>query len=160
MRQHKSDKAFTLYWYEEIICEAASLYFLEYAAKNWRQCALFPMNPGFSHGLADYLAALLEEKGNDVFRQCNTQAKLRAYEQYQSTDRATHLNERNQVYRRLSADPSQLAAVCPYMDYLRRDRLTIDFDRWLQAKDCALLRDLRAIQPVKPTAAACRTGLR
>ena len=31
IRQHKKDKEFSLKWFEEITCEAASLYFLQYA---------------------------------------------------------------------------------------------------------------------------------
>ena len=46
-RQRKINKEFTLSWFEEIVCEAVSLYFLKYASERWSNCQLSQWSPSF-----------------------------------------------------------------------------------------------------------------
>ena len=56
IRQHKVNKDFTLKWFEEITCEAASMYFLQYAAINWKKCRLSKLDPSFCTSIESYLS--------------------------------------------------------------------------------------------------------
>ncbi|MBQ8624220.1 MAG: hypothetical protein IJ424_07625 [Oscillospiraceae bacterium] len=150
MRQRKIDKDFTLSWFEEIVCEAVSLYALEYASKNWHKCQLSANRPTFFQNHKSYLDGELLKDYTDVFKQCNTVEKLRAYElqELPESQRETHRLERNIIYRAISTNPVELKCILDYTKYIEINGVTIDFDKWFQDNPCNLIKELKAIQPV------------
>lgn len=151
MYQTKANKDVTLSWFEEIVCEAASLYALEYASKEWLKCQLSKNSPAFFQSHKSYLDGELLKDYTDVFKRCNTVEKLKAYElqELPENQRETHRLERNIVYRAISANPLELKNVLDYTKYIENNGVTIDFDKWLQDAPCHFLEELKAIQPVE-----------
>lgn len=149
IRQHKQDKEFSLKWFEEIICEAVSLYFLQYAAMNWKDCRLSIGDPMYAKAIATYLNNCLSKLTTDSFQKCDTAEKLKLNESVMEEDRAGHWEERNRIYKAISDAPLDLKVACEYPKYLKDDGITIDFDQWIQDYDCRLLRVFKEIMPVK-----------
>ena len=147
IRQHKINKEFTLSWFEEIVCEAMSLYALQWSAENWKDCSLSLMNPQFSNAIKRYLEEELKAEGNDVFQKCETFEMLVHYEKEHSTDRPTHKNERNQLYFEIAKNPAYCLCVCDYHRYIEKNGITIDFERWEMDNPCALIKFLHSLQP-------------
>ena len=42
-----------------------------------------------------------------------------------------------------------LRVLCDYMNYLQKDKVTLDFDRWIRDNNCVLLQAFKTIVPVK-----------
>ena len=149
LRQSKSDRTFTLKWFEEIVCEAVSLYALDYSTKNWNHCSLSRIVPDFDLSISGYLQNQLAQSGTDVFHGCKTIESLATYEQNLCYNRETHRSERNELYGVISLVPRNTRILGNYMDYLESNNLTIDFRRWLLDYPCSLLETLNDIQPVR-----------
>ena len=98
-RQYKEKKEFTLRWFEEIVCEAMSLYALEYSSRNWQCCQLSKINPSFAQSIESYLNDELAKGFTEEFKNCDSVAKLIEYEKGDMPDsqRQTHGAERNFV---------------------------------------------------------------
>ena len=150
MHQTKPNRNITLSWFEEIVCEAASLYALEYASKEWLKCLLSKNSPAFFQSHKSYLDGELLKDYTDVFKRCNTVEKLKAYEllRLPETQRQTHRLERNTIYKAISTNPVELKCILDYTKYIESNGVTIDFDKWLQDAPCHFLEELKAIQPV------------
>ena len=150
-RQCKENKEFTLSWFEEIVCEAMSLYSLEHSSRNWQGCSLSKCDPQFNEKIGSYLSNELAIGFTDELKKCNTVAKLIEYEKSKmpADQRESHGAERNLVYRAISANPLELKCILNYTKYIEDDGVVIDFGRWIQAEPCDLLNCLQQIQPVK-----------
>ncbi len=149
IRQYKTNKDFTLSWFEELVCEAMSLYALELSVKNWSECELSIRAPSFSFAIEKYLNAELSRIGSNEFSSCNTPERLAYYEQELNYLRESRRNERNLLYRAISNHPDNVKILCHYMEYLNPDDLTIDFDRWIKDTPSALLDVCKEIYPIK-----------
>ena len=145
--QHKDNKNITLSWFEEIVCEAVSLYFLKWASDNWHLCELYQSNPWYSKSIADYLNNELNKKGTTEFINCTSLDALRRYEQTLSTNRETHRNERNYLYQYILKEPTQSKCFCDYTRYIDSNGITIDFNKWLDMENSQLLRIAASLQP-------------
>lgn len=151
MHQTKENKDITLSWFEEIVCEAVSLYALEYASKEWSKCALSQYNFDFAINHRTYLDNELKCEYNDDFKLCDSIEKLKKHEEQKMPEnqRATHATERNMVYAAISKNPLELRCVLNYTKYIESNGVTIDFNKWLQEDSSNLLQELKKIQPVK-----------
>ncbi len=148
MRQHKVDKDFTLSWFEEIVCEAMSLYALQFAAKEWSQCQLSRINPSYTESFENYLNNELSQKGTDILQQCTTVELLKEYEVHHSTDRATHRDERNELYYAILRYPSDCKYFCDYSKYVDdKTNLIINFYEWENNNPCQMIKVLHKLQP-------------
>ena len=150
IRQRKENKGFTLSWFEEIVCEAISLYALEYASKEWGKCKLAEIQPLFAQSYAAYLSQELTKTFTNEFEQCNTIEKLIEYERkgFPENQRESHRVERNFVYRAISHNPQEVKCVIDYTRYVEGNGVTIDFKKWIQEDNSNFLKELRKIQPV------------
>jgi len=150
MYQTKENKNITLSWFEEIICEAISLYALEYAVNNWDKCKLSKINPTFFNSHRTYLENELNLEYTNGFKQCDSVEKLKNYEfqKFPENQRQTHKNERNIVYKAISANPLDLKCILSYTKYIENNGVTINFEQWIQDNPCHLLKVLKAVQPV------------
>lgn len=148
LRQYKNDKNFTLSWFEEIVCEALSLYFLHWSSENWQSCELGKLYPNFKYSLKEYLINELKRSGNDVFKNCTTIQQLLIYEKnFAAAFRETHLNETNALFYQIIKDPEACSCFCEYVNYLNSDNLTLDFVRWGQENNNLMIRFLSTLQP-------------
>ena len=80
LHQTKSNKDITLSWFEEIVCEAVSLYSLEYASNEWYKCGLAKHNPTFNQSNKEYLDNELKSPSSNAFQSCDSIEKLKYYE--------------------------------------------------------------------------------
>lgn len=148
IRQHKDDKNFTLSWFEEIVCEAMSLYALKFASKNWEQCKLYENNSSFASNIDNYLCNELKKTGTDTFRQCITVELLKEYEAHCCDERETRRNERNSLYYSITIRPSDCRYFCDYINYVnQQNKITIDFNKWEKDNPCQLIKQLHKLQP-------------
>lgn len=149
IRQHKYDKDFILGWFEEIICEAVSLYTLEIAYKKWKSCSLSEQGPEYNIKIYDYLQKELAQDETDALAKCTTLQLLAEYEKRHIHDRDSHRHERNRLYKSISIDSKNIPILCKYANYINQDKLTLDFDSWDKNYPCLILKELRNIQPVR-----------
>ena len=152
MHQAKQDKTQTLSWFEEIVCEAMSLYALHYAAKNWGKCKLAKNYPDFGRHIQEYLENELLSDASDGFAKCNTVEKLQYYEKgkFPENDRATHVTERNKVYEVILSEPTEVSCVLRYQWYIQPENgVAFDFDAWYKDDPKNIVLQLLSIFPIK-----------
>ena len=149
LSQGKSNPYDILKWYEEIICEAISLYALEYAAKNWAKCSLYHIDQMYAQCIENYLKRILETQGTNTFKDISDISQLRDYEKFKAeSDRISHIAERNALYEQIRIYPSSCRELCYYLCYLvKPDNLLIDFKKWKQHTNNPLIECLSALQP-------------
>ena len=102
IRQGKANKDYTLSWLEETICEAMSLYMLQYSAEKWCKCPLSQRAPQFSKSITAYLVN--ELKRNALYQVISKFSE----ESYCFCDMYQYLNE-----DKLTVDFEQWLAVNP-----------------------------------------------
>ena len=148
-RQYKSNKNFTLRWYEEVVCEAVSLYFLNYGYRCWQHCSLKSFNNGFDKSIREYLLNELNKCGTDELKNCTTKDSLLEYEVSGVYNRQSHYNERNLLYNGLCVFKTGFSALLDYEKYLNKDKVTFNYDRWKGVVSTELIDIIKIIQPVK-----------
>lgn len=139
-------------WYEEVACEAMSLYALEYAAANWKSCWLSHINPRFDGTIRDYLNTVLADAPSSGLADCRTHAALLAYERarYPENRRAGHVRERNLLYHAIRKAPWAAGAIPYYCNFVCAGGVVIDFAAWRRANPTnPLIPVLASIQPAK-----------
>ena len=143
---HKGD-SYILSWLEETICEAMSLYALEWAARNWYRCPLSQNTPTFSVSFVNYIEAELKRPPQNDLSSCDTIENLRVCNQNAESRRAGRIRERNTLYACISRHPEDSRFLCDMYRYLNEDKLTIDFDTWLADNPSEIVKCLSEIQP-------------
>lgn len=148
IRQHKKDKNFTLFWFEEIVCEAMSLYALQFASENWDQCKLSKSDPTYSTIISNYLKEQLNMSGTEILHRCTTVELLKEYERNHRYDRETHQNERDSLYYAISICPDDCRFFCDYTNYINEEsKVTIDFFKWENDNLSQIIKELHKLQP-------------
>ena len=150
IRQKKQNKEFVLSWFEEVLCEAMSLYALYYAATNWNRCTLHSINPSYGTSIADYLNSQCQRPATDGLKECTTLEQLSEYEgqKLSESQRESHVNERNAVFLAILHHPEEARCFLDYENYIcPQDGLTLDFEKWYQDNPCDMVKTLRPIQP-------------
>lgn len=142
IRQYKKDKLFTLFWFEEIVCEAFSLYVLKYACENWYRCLLSEININFYESIGKYLDNELNDTGSNIFKEYVKKGDLFAYEKIADSQRETHRNERSLFYIDICYNPKETKELCNYQEYVCEDNATIDFERWYSETNNVLVKAL------------------
>lgn len=125
IRQRKQDKEFTLKWLEETMCEAMSLYALEWAFKNWHKCPLSEENPSFSSSLFEYLKEVSSETPHNDLRNCVTLDDLRICNELAECRREGRICERNILYVCISKHSEECCCFGDMYRYLNDDKLTV-----------------------------------
>ena len=151
LRQGRSCNVPALSWFEEIVCEAMSLYCLAYAADHWRRCPLYKVNAGYAPMLRYWLKKDCNVPSNDYFSTCRSIRQLQNYESSgcPTSRRETHGVERNLVFQAMYCHPDEIPCVIRYADYrFWAAPIAIDFNRWLQDRPCPFLQTLKRVQPV------------
>ena len=141
-----------LVWYEEILCEAMSLYALEYAASNWNKCWLYRINAGFDRMMREYLDDALNEWATGGLASCRTPRALLSYEMARTAEieRSGYCRERTRLYRAIRQEPVAAGALPYYVNFIRPGSAVVDFAAWQRANPYnPLLPVFADIQPVK-----------
>ena len=145
IRQAKVNKDFTLSWFEEIICEAMSLYSLWWSSKNWDKCEMYLVNKCFGESIRDYLYNELRDNGTGGFQKCKCIGELKQYNA--QANRESHRNERNQLFHEIVRDPHQCRCFCDYQQYVNHNRITINFTDWKKNDNNSMVQFLQTLQP-------------
>lgn len=145
IRQNKQDKGYCLSWFEEVLCEAMSLYALHYSSEHWEACVLHAMNAGYSGGLRRYL-------DDELLKPCPLENpsfdSLQEYEDTYYDHRDLNRVKRNELFCAIKEQPLLARHFQEYPAYLvPPQRLLIDFDRWEREKPNPLLPLFRTLQP-------------
>lgn len=133
-KKSEPNRYFTVSWFEELVCEAFSLYCLKFSEEHWLECQLSKINPSYSASIDKYLQNELCKKGNDRFSSIETLNDLIAYEKEKApeNDRDSQRNERNLLYYEIIKHPELCFELCNYQKYLLAPELVaIDFDGWI-----------------------------
>ena len=147
IRQNKPDKDHSLSWLEETICEAVSLYALEYCSRNLHKCSLFKVNPEYFRSFESYLEEELMRESRNGLKECKTIEQLSKYEEVAAEKREERRKERNELYRSISRNPKECVSFLDLYQYLNPNKLTIDFETWKSNDPSILIRELEMIQP-------------
>lgn len=152
IRQAKSDsdKDYTLSWLEELMCEAMSLYALDYIRTNWGECLLYRKNPNYATSISDYLSNELEyTKEAQVLPSVRTIDEMRECNRTFDSNRKGHQEYRNTLYTKgLEPNPKKAKRFLEYPKYLKGpERLFVDFERWKKDTPDPLIELLESFQP-------------
>lgn len=153
LHQHKNSDANTLGWFEEIVCEAISLYTLKLAKDNWKKCSLSKLDIKYWIKISQYLANEKKVIGNAILVNIHTLEELKVFNAKCENVREDHQLERNSLYETVKLHPTQLRFLVDYPQYLiMPERLLIDFEVWKQHDlglyDNAVFTLLQRIQPI------------
>ena len=143
---HKGD-SYILSWLEETICEAMSLYALEWASNNWYRCPLSMGHSEYSSSIFTYLKDTAGKPERNDLQSCVTLLDLRICNQTAESNRGGRVRERNILYVCISRHPEESRFLCDMYRYLNEDKLTIDFDTWLADNPSEIVKCLSEIQP-------------
>ena len=134
MRHNKTDKNYVLKWFEETICEAFSIYSLNYFSEHWMECCLekAPISDDPVHSLSE--CSIVKDLG---FVEANSWNK-----------RYLRFNERNHLYDLFKSHPDQIRLLLNYEKYADKESMTIDFYRWIDDENGSeFLKSVSEIQP-------------
>ncbi len=145
IRQGKTNKEIILLWFEEIVCEAMSLYILYWSSKHWECCKLSSINPSFGDAINVYLNGILSEVCTGEFQKCTSTEVLKGYDA--GKNREGHRNERNRLYNEIIKNPVLCRCFCDYQQYMDSNGTTIDFEEWKRNDANPLIPFLQSLQP-------------
>ena len=117
------DMKYHISWLEETICEAISLYFLNYFYNNWSMLPLYSKNTGYAPSIYDYLNNLLFNQGNNKLSLCTSMNELEELDKTSQDLREDRLTERIKLYNNITAD--NIAALINYRSFAI-DNLHVD----------------------------------
>ena len=154
MRHNKTDKNYVLKWFEETICEAFSIYSLNYFSEHWMECCLGIMNPGYADSIRKYVAGIVSEKAPisddpvHSLSECRIVKDLGFVEANSWNKRYLRFNERNHLYDLFKSHPDQIRLLLNYEKYVDKESMTIDFYRWIDDENGSeFLKSVSEIQP-------------
>ena len=127
-------------WFEEIVCEAASLFFLTYFYDHWHTPfhpvkRLSSENYGYKSAVAEYVNDELADyvsDSNSVVHSLSDFSEYRElsyHDSHATSERSVHAHEVLRLYRTLT--PRGLASLVRYRDYVRPGTVLLDGARYL-----------------------------
>ena len=140
-------------WNEEIICEAMSLYMLDYMSENWAQCPLSKINRTYGASIGEYLEdAYNEYKGNALLSSDNASLSgkdFKALSDAANKDRDRHGAEANYCYDLYVKYGNQvIGEVLNMYRYYNSEFSCINFTAWAnQTKHVNFVKELSRVQP-------------
>lgn len=117
-------------WIEETICEAMSLYFLDYFATNWSRCSLSNFNAEYGSSIRTYLNNLLLNDGNCRLTQAKDQCEL---EDINCTAQVTEkrIDRKNEVQNLYSVlKITDVIGLLRYREYMIDGSILLDTERY------------------------------
>lgn len=136
-------------WFEEILCEAMSIYILHSLSKNWSNTSIENYSL-IKFLLNHYLIRELNNISNYKLESCNSLTKLKSFNKNYFNIRANknkRIVESNKVYMLFKEYPENINLICDYQQY-NIDSTFIDFHSWLNHTNKNIfLTKLKKIQP-------------
>ncbi len=130
IRQDEGNKTI-IKWFEETVCEAMSLYILDYFSETWSQCELSKINKNYSDSIRKYFKDIVNvHKESKLLKYINL-VELINIENTCENDRLARSQERNYLYRIFKDNPNKIYMVTKYRRY-KISSVMIDFDLWLE----------------------------
>ena len=127
----KSNNKPILSWFEETLCEAFSLYILNFCSEKWSDCSISRINPSYYYSLSDYLKDVLSSNFKNGLKNCNTIYDLILINRDSEIDRSQRISERNFVYNLFKQYRNDIHLITNYREYIVSD-IFIDFEKWIE----------------------------
>ncbi|XZL75289.1 hypothetical protein ACSXA3_08095 [Clostridium perfringens] len=141
----------TLKWFEETLCEAMSLYILDFFYETWSDCKLSHNSIEYKKHFKAYLDNILEKPSTDGLKNCKTIDDLSIINFNSERDRSDRISERNYLFELFKSNKGQkekIALIKDYQKYLSSNSLTIDFAKWYEDTGEEFIQKLSKIQPI------------
>ncbi|ELC8397658.1 hypothetical protein P6P36_01885 [Clostridium perfringens] len=138
-------------WFEETLCEAMSLYILDFFYETWSDCSLSQHDSPYFIGIKDYLEDILKESSTDGLNNCKTIEDLDKINSRAERDRSDRISERNYLFELFNSyknKKEKIALIKDYQKYISSNGLTIDFAKWYQETGEEFIQKLSKIQPI------------
>lgn len=143
---HKNDPKKIGKRFEEIVCEAVSLYVLSKSISNWTDCKLSIINKDYYCSIKEYLDIEMQKRLNgsyDLISKTNLD-DWKKLEKECENNRDTHSKEVIYLYEILANHPQILVNLISYTKYLTDDG-SVNFELW--AENESLIKNITKIQP-------------
>lgn len=136
-----------LSWFEETLCEAFSLYILNFCSEKWSDCEISKKYPNYNINMSSYLSRELDKFPNYGLRSCINLNDLRYIDSISESNRSERLLERNYVYTLFRKYRNNIHLITNYRKYVIYD-VFIDFDKWIKdTNNNEFIIELSKIQP-------------
>ncbi len=140
-----------LKWFEETLCEAMSLYILDFFYETWSDCKLYSNNIEYKHHFKTYLDDILKKSPTNGLNNCKTIDDLFLINFNSERDRSDRISERNYLFELFKSNKGQkekIALIKDYQKYISPNGITIDFDKWYKDTKEEFIQKLSEIQPI------------
>lgn len=119
-------------WIEETICEAVSLFFLQYFWANWTQCELYNWDPGYCKYFKSYLEAQLNKPGNHRLGQCGDVKELEAINERSQNCREDRAEEMHSLYKMIRT-VEDIEGLVRYRNFVQPKTILLDTSKYRDA---------------------------
>lgn len=159
MRYNKTNRNYVLKWFEETICEAFSLYSLNYFSEHWTECYLVRMNPVYANSFRNYVTDTVSEKAPIAedpvhsLSKCRTMENLGFVEKHSEDKRYLRFSERDYLYDLFKSHPDMIRLLLNYEKYVNKKSMMIDFDRWIDDENGSVF--LKSVSEIQPNIDEC-----
>ncbi|HAT4185390.1 TPA: hypothetical protein I9007_000877 [Clostridium perfringens] len=140
-----------LKWFEETLCEAMSLYILDFFYETWSDCKLSHNDIEYKQNFKTYLDDILEKTPTNGLKNCKTIDDLFIINFNSERDRSDRISERNYLFELFKSNKDQkekMALIKDYQKYISSNGLTIDFAKWYEDTGEEFIQKLSEIQPI------------
>lgn len=117
-------------WIEETICEAISLYFLNYFYENWNKIELSIDSPNYKAGIWEYLNDVLNKEGTKVLSNSKGYCELMEIEKYSQEKREDRRFEMFQLYYKLN--DKNIKGLINYRDYIIENQKILNTKEYIK----------------------------
>lgn len=118
-------------WIEETICEAISLYFLNYFYENWDKIELSINSPNYKASIWEYLNDVLNKERTKVLSNSKGYYELMEIEKYSQEKREDRGFEMFQLYFKLS--DKNIKGLINYRDYIIENKKILNTEDYIKS---------------------------
>ncbi|GAA0857765.1 hypothetical protein GCM10008916_12800 [Clostridium nitritogenes] len=137
----------SLKWFEETLCEAFSLYILNFCSEKWSDCFLSKYSSAYHKGISNYLTEIYNKITTTGLKRCKNIYDLIFINETSEEDRIQRVIERNYVFNLFKIYRDDIPLITDYRKYIQSEVL-IDFDKWIQdTNNNEFIIELSKIQP-------------
>ena len=115
---------------EETICEALSLYFLNYFYENWNDIELSKINKNYNISIKEYIEDILNDKGTNRLSNCSSLDELVDINKSSTNNREDRHNEMIKLYKLMNKD--NINSLIKYRDYVIDNSILLDTKNYLK----------------------------
>ncbi|HFD2066643.1 TPA: hypothetical protein ACF2DS_002417 [Clostridium perfringens] len=144
----------TLKWFEETLCEAMSLYILDFFYETWSDCTLSYNDPKYKQHFKTYLDDIVKLSPTNGLSKCTTIDDLILINFNSERDRSDRISERNYLFELFNSyknkgNKEKISLIKDYQKYISSNGITIDFDKWYKDTGEDFIQKLSKIQPIQ-----------